>query len=29
VRVALRENDLATALGLARVYRLTPVQAAV
>jgi len=28
LRVALRENDLPTALGLARVYRLTPVQAA-
>jgi hypothetical protein len=28
LRVALRENDLATALGLARVYRLTPIQAA-
>jgi len=29
LRVALRENDLSAALHLARVYRLTPVQAAV
>ena len=28
VRAALRKNDLASALSLARVYRLTPIQAA-
>ena len=27
LRIALRENDLATALDMARVYRLTPIKA--
>jgi hypothetical protein len=27
LRLALRDNDLATALNMARVYRLTPVKA--
>jgi hypothetical protein len=29
LRIALRERDLVTALKLGRVYRLTPIQAAV